>query len=1124
MTCGFALPVCLLDQERNTLVSITSKLRGLRSLAFKSVGVAVAIAFGVSTMVAAPASASAPANDFDVWHYQEDYDTAYVCFDESSGDSLYFDGDTELSVDFYHSDSYYTEHPTQVTFVYDDTWEDEECWYANGVQVGKDIWFTVSNDWIITTTVDRPGAGSSYYAEDTSGEWGWNHLRVQANIAYEADDVANERTTAVLCVEPYNNSYWDNQWGEGNMDFLDGINVRTENITNGDFEDLSWDYATGLDLCDEGDDYELYVYGLTLGDTYEFHVDGVINNYGRWCPDGCYDYWWNVEYFETSSSNWYTPLDVHSAQWSLFDADNGGCDGSCEASDDVWGNGDNYARLWVDTPSYTDGYNFSNMSANWETYDRYWDEWYDEWKPASCVGNYCWNEGGYGDTYRMGNNDFDGQGYVWADYGWDSDEWVFEGLSDTYIDNMNLDWNSDWVRATSPTSVELVLETGMTKDWVNSYEEENDVNTNSYLDPSEATYYIRATPNDGSRDYEEVVQYTGNETNRPTRYETIDYVFYPQPEEGQEGYTTLGLVDYDYWNGARNFYYDQGAVKFNLTGLQPGTTYDIEYLAVVPYTNERDSEDRDNGDGGYNYVQFRDAAAWHFTTELASKVDQVTTDSARYLIDVTDSHMNTTNLQKNAMNGFYYSLNECYDNPGYWDGSYWVDAFSDCNEIDNSEWETRFDSDHTTASKISTDAGDLISMADGHLYVPITVQGLKPDHRYELVAGFDYWAVNGVQTNSNWWWTDSSVDYSQTLDGSRCDGDVFQDFEDTDFGAQCYNGTTWNDIFRTDIVSFRTLDDVAPVVEGGQITDNGEGEAVIDSDIYLWFSEAITPGNGTVSLHTADGALVRSFNTKSSPLLEIVEGSGLVIHNTGFLDYSKHYYVEISEGAYVDASGNATPGATVYYFQTAPTDTYAPVVESVVTVDNEGDGVDTNTNFTITFDEDVMAGAGVVEIRRTSNDAVVRTLVANASKQVSIDGNVVTIDGGDLLDYATGYYLHIAEGAFVDDHGNASAADASYTFTTEKQPVHLGDVKISASYSGGWRDLTLTFGDEMAGQVVDVYWVSRHTDKKRLVRSIQLDDNGDAVISAQIVRFEKLDGIQVMFGRHAIAWETAKKA
>ncbi len=82
-------------------------------------------------------------------------------------------------------------------------------------------------------------------------------------------------------------------------------------------------------------------------------------------------------------------------------------------------------------------------------------------------------------------------------------------------------------------------------------------------------------------------------------------------------------------------------------------------------------------------------------------------------------------------------------------------------------------------------------------------------------------------------------------------------------------------------------------------------------------------------------------------------------------------------------------------------------------------GIDPNTDLTLTFDQEVFAGAGNLRIEQTDGTNIEEMSVA--SQQVTVDGDTVIVNPNSLLNYGTSYTLIIDEGAFVDVKGNPFA-------------------------------------------------------------------------------------------------------
>ncbi|MCI4661374.1 MAG: Ig-like domain-containing protein [Neomegalonema sp.] len=114
-------------------------------------------------------------------------------------------------------------------------------------------------------------------------------------------------------------------------------------------------------------------------------------------------------------------------------------------------------------------------------------------------------------------------------------------------------------------------------------------------------------------------------------------------------------------------------------------------------------------------------------------------------------------------------------------------------------------------------------------------------------------------------------------------------------------------------------------------------------------------------------------------------------------------------------------------------DTTAPSLVSLTPADNTV-GVALDSDFTITFDEEVAAGSGGnIVLHRVSDNSVIESFDPNGS-QVSFNGTDVTIDPTSDLDASTAYYITVESGAVEDLAGNVFtgwASTATYNvFTT----------------------------------------------------------------------------------------------
>ena len=130
-----------------------------------------------------------------------------------------------------------------------------------------------------------------------------------------------------------------------------------------------------------------------------------------------------------------------------------------------------------------------------------------------------------------------------------------------------------------------------------------------------------------------------------------------------------------------------------------------------------------------------------------------------------------------------------------------------------------------------------------------------------------------------------------------------------------------------------TIDEAAPTLSSSNPTDDAQGVA-LDSNITLTFSENITDNGGTITLKkSSDNSTVEAFSGFS------ISGDTITLNPSSNLDIDTDYYIEISNGAVKDATGNlyaGLSGSTSLNFSTSRADptTKADVVGTVEAATN----------------------------------------------------------------------------------------------------------------------------------------------------------------------------------------------
>ncbi|WP_288342537.1 Calx-beta domain-containing protein [uncultured Roseivirga sp.] len=139
-------------------------------------------------------------------------------------------------------------------------------------------------------------------------------------------------------------------------------------------------------------------------------------------------------------------------------------------------------------------------------------------------------------------------------------------------------------------------------------------------------------------------------------------------------------------------------------------------------------------------------------------------------------------------------------------------------------------------------------------------------------------------------------------------------------------------------------------------------------------------------------------------------------------------------------------------------DNAAPTISTLSPADN-ATGVSLDGDFTLTFNEAVVANTGNVTVHRVSDDGVVRTFDVTNNTVVSISGSVVTFDNTSDLALNTEHYILVDNGAFEDVAENAFGgiiSTSAWSFTTTDQTeISINDPSVAEGESGS-TNLTFT--------------------------------------------------------------------
>jgi len=251
--------------------------------------------------------------------------------------------------------------------------------------------------------------------------------------------------------------------------------------------------------------------------------------------------------------------------------------------------------------------------------------------------------------------------------------------------------------------------------------------------------------------------------------------------------------------------------------------------------------------------------------------------------------------------------------------------------------------------------------------------------------------------------------------------------------------STENDTYSPVLLAMNPLDGSINIYENSNI-------------LRYYFNEPIQAGSGNVIVKRVDNDAIALNVDVTNPSNVIVSGSTFtIVSSSSTFDYSTEYYVEFPSGVIEDLLGHPFAGIGAppladqsFTMRDAPVDTFPPLPTSYSPADN-ATGVDVNTDFTITFNENIQIGTGSFYVRRSSTGAIVYQIdVSNAS----ITGSTATFTLPDNLYILTNYYIQIDAGAFTDFAGNDYAGTSTpfvWNFTTATASDYIAPTATALS-------------------------------------------------------------------------------
>ncbi|WP_430405039.1 Ig-like domain-containing protein [Fluviicola sp.] len=215
-----------------------------------------------------------------------------------------------------------------------------------------------------------------------------------------------------------------------------------------------------------------------------------------------------------------------------------------------------------------------------------------------------------------------------------------------------------------------------------------------------------------------------------------------------------------------------------------------------------------------------------------------------------------------------------------------------------------------------------------------------------------------------------------------------------------------------------------PTISNTTPADNAIG-ASVTTNLTINFSENISWGTGSLTLYDGNDNVIQTVSS-GNPNVTIT-GSSFFYNPPSNLILNTPYYVKIDATAFKDAANNFFVGIAdnvTWNFNTNDVTAPALIASPFVPADNAV-GVALTTPLSITFNEAVQAGTGVIQLYSGSG-TLVESYDVVTSPLISFAGSTITINPTDLV-LNTNYYVNIQSGAVKDLSNNNYAGFTNNT-------------------------------------------------------------------------------------------------
>lgn len=247
----------------------------------------------------------------------------------------------------------------------------------------------------------------------------------------------------------------------------------------------------------------------------------------------------------------------------------------------------------------------------------------------------------------------------------------------------------------------------------------------------------------------------------------------------------------------------------------------------------------------------------------------------------------------------------------------------------------------------------------------------------------------------------------------------------------------------------------------GYIPGTGSNGVYPNTSVVADFNKAIAlTGSGSILMEDLVGTNDVVIDV-SNPAEVTASGSELIITLPANLAYGTAYEVVIAAGTVEDTAipANAFAGTdpAEWTFTTAPQQFTNPAI----ILKDPGDGfleVIPSAPLVATFDQNILIGSGDIVVLDTDDGSDTRTIAIDDASQVSVTGDVLTIDPNAPLGPGNNYAVQIAAGAVknysdLDFVGITGETEWNFTTTTSSMTVlHEWDVGAAGNSHTLWVD------------------------------------------------------------------------